>query len=142
MFRVLICFLLFVTKVSCFLTQTVCKRFPRVTHKQAYLNDLSSTLIAVGDYATEIENAVGTEIYTPIFKAGLFLFLSGLISAFIAAFIISKSNSWDDLNDEFERGKESQLIVSELLNPSDDKSEVPTTAVSSNVLQEVQDLDL
>ena len=70
----------------------------------------SSVLIAVGDYASEIENAVGTEIYSPIFKAGLILFASGLISAFIAAFIISKSDSWEELGNEFERGKIAQLI--------------------------------
>ena len=51
----------------------------------------SSFLVAMGDYAAEIEkNVVGEEVYGPIFKAGLFLFLSGLISAFVSAFIISK----------------------------------------------------
>lgn len=36
-----------------------------------------SVLISVADYAAEIvEKSVGTDVYTPIFKAGLFLFLS------------------------------------------------------------------
>jgi hypothetical protein len=73
-------------------------------------NDVATTLIAVGDYAAEIEKAVGEEIYSPIFKSGLVLFGSGLISAFIAAFIVSKSDSWAELGDEFERGKIKQLI--------------------------------
>jgi hypothetical protein len=37
-----------------------------------------SQLVAVGDYASEIEKGVGSEIYGPIFKAGLFIFASGL----------------------------------------------------------------
>ena len=101
-------------------------------------------LIAVGDYAAEIEKTFGTEVYTPIFRAGLFLFISGLVSAFIAALIISKANSWDDLYAEFERGKESKLIESEL-SPSSEKkiqSEEPSSSSSSEVLQEVKDLDL
>ena len=119
-------------------------RSVRSTTKR-YLNIDSTVLIAVGDYAAEIEKTVGTEVYTPIFRAGLFLFISGLISAFIAAFIITKANSWDDIYAEFERGKESKLIESEL-SPSPEKktqSEEPTAASSSSeVLQEVKDLDL
>eukprot|EP01038_Epipyxis_sp_PR26KG_P011548 gene11548-15467_t len=67
-------------------------------------------LSATADYAAEIEMAVGEEVYSPIFKAGLFLFVSGIISTVIAGFIISKADSWEDLDDEFQRGKESQLI--------------------------------
>ena len=72
--------------------------------------DISSALIAVGDYAAEIERGVGEEIYAPIFKSGLVLFGSGLISAFMAAIIIAKSDSWEELGLEFERGKVAQLI--------------------------------
>jgi hypothetical protein len=72
--------------------------------------DISSTLIAIGDYAAEIEKGVGEEIYAPIFKSGLVLFGSGLISAFMAAAIIAKSDSWEELGLEFERGKIAQLI--------------------------------
>ena len=124
---------------------------PKLTHLQPthpttkrYLTTIdSSVLIAVGDYAAEIEKTVGTEVYTPIFRAGLFLFISGLISAFIAAFIISKANSWDDIYAEFERGKESKLIESEL-SPSKEKKTQPEepSSSSSEVLQEVKDLDL
>lgn len=64
----------------------------------------SQLLLAVGDYATEIENSVGSEIYSPIFKAGLFIFISGLVSAFLAAFIVSKADSWDGLEEEFQLG--------------------------------------
>eukprot|EP00596_Hydrurales_sp_CCMP1899_P001843 CAMPEP_0119037266 /NCGR_PEP_ID=MMETSP1177-20130426/5530_1 /TAXON_ID=2985 /ORGANISM="Ochromonas sp, Strain CCMP1899" /LENGTH=113 /DNA_ID=CAMNT_0006998309 /DNA_START=259 /DNA_END=600 /DNA_ORIENTATION=- len=64
----------------------------------------------MGDYAAEIEKGVGEEIYAPIFKSGLVLFGSGLISAFMAVIIIVKSNSWEELGLEFERGKEGQLI--------------------------------
>jgi hypothetical protein len=116
-----------------------------------------SALIAVGDYAAEIEKAVGTEVYTPIFKAGLFLFVSGIVSAFVAAFIISKSDSWEGLNDEFERGKESKLIASDI-TPFTSSNKVSSETVinnipaaplpvavavgSNNVLDEVKDLDL
>ena len=72
--------------------------------------DISSALIAVGDYAAEIEKGVGEEIYAPIFKSGLVLFGSGLISAFMAAAIVAKSDSWEELGLEFERGKVAQLI--------------------------------
>lgn len=65
----------------------------------------SQLLLAVGDYATEIENSVGSEIYSPIFKAGLFIFVSGLVSAFLAAFIVSKADSWDGLEEEFQLGQ-------------------------------------
>ena len=111
----------------------------------------SSIIVAVGDYAAEIEAAtVGTEVYTPIFQAGLFIFLSGFISAIIAAFIISKSNSWDDIENEFQLGKEAQLIKSELLQSKEDSSSRTTSESekteaekkASQVLQEVQDLDI
>lgn len=69
-----------------------------------------SNVLYVGDYAAEIENAVGVEIYGPIFKAGLFLFVSGVFSSAIVAFIISRSNSWSQLSEEFDTGKQSQLI--------------------------------
>ena len=72
----------------------------------------SSQLIAVAaDYATEIENAVGVEIYEPIFKAGIFIFFSGVVSSLIVAFIVSKSNAWEGLEDEFQKGKEAQFIT-------------------------------
>lgn len=113
-----------------------------------------TVLIAVGDYASEIESAVGTEVYSPIFKAGLFLFVSGIVSAFIAAFIISKSDTWDGLNDEFERGKMSKLIASDMKSESDPDTKAAPSAKSvreeapqmvssgSGVLDEVKDLDL
>ena len=72
----------------------------------------SSQLIAVAaDYAAEIENAVGVEIYEPIFKAGIFIFFSGVVSSLIVAFIVSKSNAWEGLEDEFQKGKEAQFIT-------------------------------
>jgi hypothetical protein len=82
-----------------------------VRHKTS-LNSIEafSALVAMGDYAAEIEKGVGEEIYAPIFKSGLVLFGSGLISAFMAVIIIVKSNSWEELGLEFERGKEGQLI--------------------------------
>ena len=88
--------------------------------------DISSALIAVGDYAAEIEKGVGEEIYAPIFKSGLVLFGSGLISAFMAAAIIAKSNSWEELGLEFERGKVAQLI----------ELEVNTESVTAPVITE------
>ena len=49
-------------------------------------------------------------IKVSIFKAGIFIFASGLVSAFIAAAIVSSRDSWDDLDSEFEQGKMKQLI--------------------------------
>lgn len=90
--------------------------------------DTSSVLLNVGDYAAEIEKAVGEEIYGPIFKAGIFLFFSGIVSAFVAAAIISKSNSWEELGNEFERGKEAQLIaLEELSDTKQEKNERPSS---------------
>jgi hypothetical protein len=71
-------------------------------------------LSVAADYASEIESAVGEEIYGPIFKAGIFLFGSGIVAAFGVAFIVSKSDAWNELEDEFSRGKEAQLIESVL----------------------------
>jgi len=84
----------------------------RAVSKPAYAwQEASSQLISVfADPASEIEAAVGEEIYGPIFKAGIFIFASGLVSAFIAAFIVSSSDSWDDLGAEFQEGKMKQLI--------------------------------
>ncbi|KAJ1414919.1 hypothetical protein B484DRAFT_454702 [Ochromonadaceae sp. CCMP2298] len=93
-------------------TPRVCPRpVVRSTQLQAAWQDIAtSQLVAVGDYAAEIEGSVGSEIYGPIFKAGLFIFASGLVSSFVAAFIVSSSDSWDDLELEFQAGKEAQFI--------------------------------
>lgn len=73
--------------------------------------DVSSSYVSVvADYAAEIENSVGTEIYGPIFKAGIFIFGSGFISCFIAAFIVTQAGSWESIENEFTAGKEAQLI--------------------------------
>ena len=92
----------------------------------SFLDQVSSQLVAVGgaDYASEIENAVGEEIYGPIFKAGVFLFVSGVVAAFGVAFIVSKSDSWNDLQDEFDVGKQKQLISSD--------AEIDIAAASQN----------
>ena len=81
----------------------------------SFLDHATSQFIAAGgaDYASEIENAVGEEIYGPIFKAGLFLFGSGIVAAFGVAFIVSKSDTWNELESEFDDGKKKQLIVSD-----------------------------
>lgn len=74
------------------------------------LSGSDSMILSAMDYAAEvIQNTGSKEDYGPVFRAGLFLFASGIISTFIAAFIITKSNSWDGLVDELERGKEAKL---------------------------------
>jgi len=111
-------------------------------------------LLAAGDYASEIEGAVGEEIYSPIFKSGLVLFGSGIISAVLAAFIISKSNSWEELGNEFERGKQNQLIDSaapgaintggraEMAAQKLEASKQSSSDGSGGVLDEIKALDL
>lgn len=67
----------------------------------------------MADYAAEVQNAVGPEIYGPIFKAGLFLVVSGFASAAITTFLISRNDSWEVLEEEFQTGKEAQLLKME-----------------------------
>lgn len=113
--------------------------------QMAFTPDQTSLLVsAVLDYSAEIESSVGTEVYTPIFQAGLSLFASGILAAFMAAFIISKSDSWEELGNEFERGKETQLIFSEMpdtVNKNKADEPKPTEVVSAEVQQQkLQDL--
>jgi hypothetical protein len=56
---------------------------------------MNSFFISVGEYAAAIEQATGTEVYGPTMRAGIFIFISGFVSAFLAAFIVLKSNSWE-----------------------------------------------
>lgn len=100
-------------------------------------NDITSQFISVmADPAAEIEAAVGEEIYGPIFKAGIFIFASGLVSAFIAAAIVSSRDSWDDLDSEFEQGKMKQLIdnsaAEALLSGNVNNDNVNNSIVSEN----------
>jgi hypothetical protein len=119
---------------------------PRAT--SAALPAFDSTLLvsAALDYSAEIENAVGTEIYTPIFKAGLGLFASGILAAVAAAFIISNADTYDGLAEEFERGKVKQLISMDapkqepVTAPMPASSEAPPAASSAN--NDVKGLDL
>jgi hypothetical protein len=81
------------------------------------LDHASTALVSLGaDYASEIENAVGEEIFGPIFQAGIFLFVSGIVAALGVAFIVSKSDAWDDLEEEFDAGKKMQLISSDAVD--------------------------
>lgn len=63
--------------------------------------------------------------------AGLFIFLSGIISSAVAAAIISKSDSWNDLTAEFDTGKESQLNEMNKLEVSISKTEASTESTQS-----------
>ena len=102
--------------------------------------------LKVGDYASEITNAVGSEIYGPIFKAGLFLIVSGIFSAGIVSTIISKSDTWNDLGDEFERGKQSQLTSmssnSAVNNKDSERSDYNKVLSSDNEDKDVNLLDI
>ena len=106
----------------------------------------TTTLIALGDYAAEIEQATGSEIYGPIMKAGVFIFVSGFLSAFLAGFIISQSNSWEGLMEEFDEGKEAQLLNMDDVQPdslaasvesSRDRAENTMPSASDRVSNEV-----
>ena len=86
--------------------------------------------------------AVGSEIYGPIFRAGLFLVLSGFLSAAIAGFIVNKNNTWDELGLEFEKGKEAQLIPETLEVSSATQIVEEGNKESSKVSDEMKYLDL
>lgn len=106
-------------------------------------NDITSLRVSA-DFATEIvESTVTDDIYGPIFKAGLFLFLSGIVSTAVAAFIVSKSNTWESLNEEFETGKENQLTkMSESSTKDDIKIETSINQSNEQEKKDVKDLDL
>ena len=116
-------------------------RFMRSTCVKQW-TDVASTIVSVGDFSQEIESAVGPEIYGPIFRAGLLLFGSGLVSVVIASAIISKSGSWEELALEFDKGKESQLI--EGVPDPDDKKITPKNepVKPSEVSEDIKYLDL
>ena len=106
-------------------------------------NDITKLKVSA-DFAAEIvESTVTDDIYGPIFKAGLFLFLSGIVSTTVAAFIVSKSNTWESLNEEFEAGKETQLIkMSESSIKEDIKIETSINQSNEQEKKDVKDLDL
>lgn len=106
------------------------------------VHDPSFLVSAVLDYSAEIESSVGTEVYAPIFKAGLTLFASGVLAAFAAAFIISKSDSFGDLADEFDRGKQTQLIASDITTTSESSAPVVAPPAASAVAETVEQKDL
>ena len=86
----------------------------------------------MADYASEIENAVGIEIYGPIFKAGLFLFVSGVFSAAVVSAIVSKADTWEALDEEFDVGKNSQLV--KMATTSSPSTPAPNSAISGDSL--------
>lgn len=106
-------------------------------------NDITRLKVSA-DFATEIvESTVTDDIYGPIFKAGLFLFLSGIVSTIIAASIISKSNTWESLNAEFESGKENQLReMSQASINQEGKVETSVNQSDEQEKKDIKDLDL
>ncbi len=83
----------------------------------------STLLTAVtADFAAQIEEAVGPEVYRPIFLYGIFLGFSGLFVCALAALVIVKFNLQDELNRQFDEGKQAQLIPL--------KEEAPSTSLS------------
>ena len=108
------------------------------------LDAVPSLLLTVGDYAAEIEKStVGEEVYGPIFRAGLFLFLSGVVSEFIVAAIVTKAGTWDSLKDEFDEGKRSQFIYSELENGErNNGAKAELVEPKPNDANNVKDIDL
>ena len=131
--------LLLVQLSSSFVHNGAARLAQRASQTQSKLHFSTSQLIAVGDFADEIEKATGTEIYSPIFKAGLFIFGSGIVSAFVAGFIVSQSNSWEDLELEFQAGKTKQLIpeadMKQRANQSPSGGETPEVADASEPTQ-------
>jgi len=107
--------------------------------------EVSTSFVTVGDFSQEIESAVGSEIYGPIFRAGLFLFVSGMVSAFIAGLIVNSADSWEELSLEVDRGKEAKLIPDVMKESDIKEGELLVTAepISNvNVADEIRNLDL
>jgi hypothetical protein len=92
-------------------------------------------LYAIPDFAAEIQNSVGEEIYGPIFKAGLFLILSGFVSSLITAYLIVNHSNWNDLVNEFEDAEKTQ-------NVDTSQSLVSQLEKSKDATIELQEIDL
>jgi hypothetical protein len=104
----------------------------------------SSFLLNVGDYAEEIEKAVGPEIYLPIFQAGLFLIFSGVIAATVVAVILSNPENMAAIVEDFEEAKKSQikdLDIDSKIKPVIE-NKVSNELISSIAVNELEDLDL
>lgn len=108
-------------------------KFPIVKSIHKTQLSTSSFILSTADFAAEIvEKSVGTEVYTPIFQAGIFLIGSGVVSCIIAVLIISKSDSWNDLELEFQKGKEKQLIDVKDMKPNNKITENETDVGNEN----------
>ena len=64
-----------------------------------------------------------------------------MFSAGIVSTIVSKSNTWNDLGDEFERGKQSQLtsMSSNAINPNSGGKLLESTNLSTDDTQNMED---
>lgn len=136
---VLILLGLMVPCISAYLPSPTMKLVPRKSYRKAYrlsaFTDVASSYLAVAaDYAAEVQETVGEEVYVPIFRAGLLLTLSGFAASFVAAFLITRTNSWDLLEDEFNEGRESiierEMAQSDVGTMYEKKSEVKADVVT------------
>ena len=64
-------------------------------------------------------------------KAGVLIFVSGFVSAFLAAFIVSRSDAWYGLATEFEEGKQAKLVDIDTLEG--ESMQHSSSLVSSNL---------
>lgn len=107
---------------------------------------LKSSQIArpvVADFAQEIENAVGSEIYGPIFRYGIFIIFGGIVSAFITAFLVSRGDLWSELRDEFSAANE--LTLASMAAKEDELFEKKDLIVAADKSAEqavLKDLDI
>lgn len=104
------------------------------------LTKASSLLTAVtADFAAEIEEKVGPEIYRPIFMYGLLLGFSGILSCALAVFLVTKFNLQEALNREFDEGKQAQLVPLSPSEPSTTSSIQSTTTSSEEKIENSTD---
>lgn len=75
---------------------------------------------ASADFAEQIIEKVGPEVYRPIFMSGILLGFIGIGACALLAFVIAKFDLSEQLNRQFEEGKEAQLIP--LSSEKDEKS--------------------
>ena len=87
------------------------------------------------DFAEQIIEKVGPEVYRPIFLSGILLGFTGVIAAALAAVLVSQFNLGEELNRQFDEGKEAQLVQ----NVNEDENAL--SSIKSTIFEVDRDVD-